>query len=87
MVIIYRYMFAFKKNKRNTLAFSLLFGGIVGNLLDRILYGYVRDFLSIYIFKYSFPVFNIADIGICIGIFLFYKKQNAIENDVKNNKK
>ena len=70
MVIIYRYMFAFKKNKRNTLAFSLLFGGIVGNLLDRILYGYVRDFLSIYIFKYSFPVFNIADIGICIGIVL-----------------
>ena len=70
MIIIYRYMFAFKKNKRNTLAFSLLFGGIVGNLLDRILYGYVRDFLSIYIFKYSFPVFNIADIGICIGIVL-----------------
>ncbi len=70
MVIIYRYMFSFKKNKRNTIAFSLLFGGILGNLLDRILYGYVRDFLSIYIFNYSFPVFNFADIGICIGIVL-----------------
>ncbi len=70
LIIIYRYMFAFKKNKRNTLAFGLLFGGILGNLLDRVLYGYVRDFISIYIFKYSFPVFNLADIGICMGIFL-----------------
>ena len=70
LIIIYRYMFSLKKNKRNILAFGLLFGGIVGNLLDRIFYGYVRDFISLNIFGYSFPVFNIADIGITIGIIL-----------------
>lgn len=70
LVIIYRYMYLFKINKRNNLAFGLLVGGIVGNLIDRVLYGYVRDFIDFYIFKYDYPVFNIADIAIVIGIVL-----------------
>ena len=45
-------------------------GGLVGNLVDRLLYGYVIDFLSFNIFGYSFPVFNIADIGIVIGVII-----------------
>lgn len=70
MIIIYRFMYVFKKNKRNNIAFGLLFGGIVGNLVDRVLFGYVRDFLDFYIIKYDYPVFNVADIAIVIGIIL-----------------
>ncbi len=50
--------------------FSLLFGGIIGNLLDRIIRNYVVDFFSFKIFSYSFPVFNIADCFIVISIIL-----------------
>lgn len=50
---------------------SLLIGGIVGNLFDRIFYGKVIDFLSFNIFGYMFPVFNFADVFICCGIVLY----------------
>ena len=68
--IIYRYMYNFKQNKRNNIAFGLIIGGIVGNLIDRVFLGYVRDFLSFKIFSYNYPIFNFADIFIVIGVFL-----------------
>lgn len=70
LVIIYRYMNTFKENTRNMISFGLLFGGITGNLIDRLFLGYVRDFLSFRIFSYNFPVFNISDIAIFIGTIL-----------------
>ena len=60
----------FKENKRNTLAFGLLLGGCLGNLYDRVIYGYVRDFIYFKFGTYSYPIFNIADIGIVIGTIL-----------------
>lgn len=60
----------FKSNKRNTIAFSFLIGGLVGNLADRLFLGYVRDFLSFKIFDFSISIFNLADTFITIGIIL-----------------
>lgn len=55
------------------LAFGLLVGGIVGNLVDRLWHGFVIDFLDFYlpIVDYRWPAFNIADCGIVIGVGLF----------------
>ena len=70
IVIVYSMMFSFEENKLTNIAFGILFGGIIGNLIDRVLFGYVRDFIAITIFGYHFPIFNIADIGIVLGVFL-----------------
>ena len=68
--IITRYMYSFKETKRNNLAFGFLLGGIIGNLIDRVFLGYVRDFLSFKIISYQYPIFNFADVSIVLGVFL-----------------
>ena len=70
MNFLYFYMKKFKENKRNTIAFSLIFGGLFGNLIDRIIHGYVIDFIDFYIFNYNYPIFNLADSFICVGVLI-----------------
>ena len=53
-----------------TIIYSLLISGILGNVVDRIFYGKVIDFLDFHIFSYNFPVFNFADTFIVIGAIL-----------------
>ena len=67
---ILSYLYKNKTSKIETISFGLILGGAIGNLLDRIIYGYVIDFIDIYIFNYNYPIFNIADIGVVIGVFL-----------------
>ena len=58
------------KEARYSVPVSLVIGGILGNMLDRILYGEVLDFLSFKLGPIYFPIFNLADTFICIGVFL-----------------
>lgn len=59
-----------KKDKWESLALGLILGGAWGNLLDRMRFGYVIDFLDFYIGKWHWYTFNVADIAICMGVGL-----------------
>ena len=65
-----------------SLSFSLVLSGAIGNLIDRLRYGEVVDFLDFYLFSYHWPAFNIADSAICLGIGLM-----AFELFVRDRKK
>jgi signal peptidase II len=62
------------KDKDNRLSFSLILGGAAGNLTDRIIRGYVIDFLDVYVGRYHWPAFNVADSALTIGILLLMVK-------------
>ena len=62
----------FMKTRRNEVltrfGLVLTFAGMAGNLIDRVMYGYVRDFIDVVIFNYNFPIFNVADMAVVIGV-------------------
>lgn len=64
----------FMKTRRNEVltrfGLVLTFAGMAGNLIDRVVYGYVRDFIDVVIFNYNFPIFNVADMAVVIGVIL-----------------
>ena len=65
------YIFSDKKiEKIEAISYALVLGGILGNLVDRIIYGYVIDYLDFYIFGFDTPIFNIADSCIVVGILI-----------------
>ena len=58
------------EKKIDIIALSFVIGGSLGNLIDRIVRGYVIDFISIKIGNYNFPIFNVADALIVVGVIL-----------------
>lgn len=84
MVALIVVFFVYRKTENNLLyriALSLIAGGAVGNLIDRIRFGEVIDFLDFYIGRYHWPAFNVADsaitIGVLLAVFSLYKKEDA----------
>lgn len=71
-LVLLWYAFCSQNKNKNTWFFvgsALLIGGILGNAIDRICFGYVRDFISLQFMK--FAVFNVADSALCIGVVIF----------------
>ena len=76
VAILTYYLFK-QKNSLSMLdkgTFALIYGGAIGNFIDRLTRHEVVDFLDFKIFGYDFPIFNLADCFICIGVvFLLFK--------------
>jgi len=80
ILLFYRYLS--KSNILGILALSLVFGGAVGNLIDRMRFGYVTDFIDVRLWgDFHWPTFNVADSAITVGsivlvifIFLVFRK-------------
>ena len=61
----------YKKNILIVIGLLLILGGAIGNLYDRISYGYVIDFIYLHIAEFYWPAFNVADSAISLGVLLF----------------
>jgi signal peptidase II len=70
-VILVLWMKKLKPNARlEAASLAMILGGALGNMIDRVVHGYVIDFLDVYYGNYHWPAFNIADSAICIGAVL-----------------
>ncbi|MEQ1544971.1 signal peptidase II [Methyloglobulus sp.] len=67
------------------LALSLVLGGAIGNLIDRLAYGYVIDFLDVYYNTWHWPAFNIADSAITLGVMLMLAESFGLGKSQKAN--
>lgn len=76
VILVFLYYFPPATNM-GMVSFALILGGAVGNLIDRLRFGYVIDFLSMHWQDFFWPAFNIADVAITVGVFTliyyFYK--------------
>lgn len=70
-IIYYMEKYA-RGNKLLAISLSLILGGAIGNFIDRLLYKEVVDFLDVMIFSYDYPIFNIADSSLVIGVILVF---------------
>ena len=79
------YLMCKESNRVKQVAYSLIIGGAIGNVIDRIRYGAVLDFLDFHYKTYHWPAFNLADTVICVGAGLFILME--ILNGKKKGKK
>ena len=91
-VIFYFYNQTRNEYRVMQLGFALIFGGAIGNFVDRIRMGKVIDFIDVYISKFHWPAFNIADSAISIGITIFvyhmvFKRPEFIFNEERTSEK
>jgi signal peptidase II len=61
-----------KSRRFEACAWALVLGGALGNLIDRILYGYVIDFLDVFYGDWHWPAFNVADSAITVGVIMLF---------------
>ena len=75
------YYFFGRKYKFLSVGIALTAGGTIGNYIDRLLYSEVIDFLSFEFFGWDFPVFNMADTFLCVGVFMIIIHFLFIDSD------
>ncbi len=61
-----------KQERLLAITLALIIGGAVGNLIDRVLFGHVIDFIDVYVHRWHWPAFNVADSAISVGVVLMF---------------
>ena len=84
VVIIFLFYLITKAKFTDKILFSMIFGGAIGNLYDRLVYFAVPDFIDFHINQFHWFTFNIADIFISIGIILIIIKDLSLSKNEKN---
>ena len=84
MLVVYRRSFM-QEQFSHRILLGLLIGGIAGNLIDRIRFGWVTDFLDFQFGSYHYPSFNVADSAICIAIGLYVITNLLQKKEEQNN--
>ncbi len=69
-IIVYYIERYAKTNRLLGISLGLVLGGAIGNLIDRVRFQEVVDFVDVYIFSYDYPIFNVADSSLVIGVIL-----------------
>ncbi len=69
LIVVYRARYL-RSHRLASVALGLILGGAVGNLIDRLRYGVVVDFLDVHVAQYHWPAFNVADSAISVGVSL-----------------
>ena len=69
LIVAYRSRYL-RENRLASVSLALILGGAIGNLIDRLRYGVVVDFLDAHIYQYHWPIFNVADSAISVGVTL-----------------
>lgn len=82
-VVLGLLVYLFSKAKESRYPLMLIIAGGIGNILDYFIYGHVIDMFHLFFWGYSYPVFNVADASICIGIawlllHSFLRKKNVV---------
>jgi signal peptidase II len=69
-VVVYYIQVYGRENRLFGISLGLVLGGAIGNFIDRVLFGEVVDFLDVYIFNYNYPIFNVADSALVVGVIM-----------------
>jgi signal peptidase II len=80
--MIYLIKTEYRESELAKVCVGLVLGGAIGNVIDRIRYGHVIDFIDVHWSSWHYPAFNIADSAICIGVFLmvFFCKTATVKS-------
>jgi signal peptidase II len=70
ILIVFYHTRYLRSHQLATIALGLILGGAIGNLVDRLRYGVVVDFLDVHLYEYHWPAFNVADSAISVGVSL-----------------
>ncbi|HHT9119508.1 MAG TPA: signal peptidase II [Candidatus Hypogeohydataceae bacterium YC41] len=87
LLLVWVYEHSEKGRLSTDLALGCIFAGAVGNLVDRVVYDYVRDFIDLHAGLRHWPTFNLADVLICVGVGLIaWNSLVAGHKEIKNSR-